>query len=239
MSDVLEQDEPQSVCGFTGDDYAEVLADLLPPGVVWPRDAETVLMRTMRGLAEEYARIHERDCDLLDESYPGSSTEAITDWERICGLPDECTGPLETLQERRAAVLSKLASRGGQSKQYYIDGAAILGFDITIREFRPFIAGQGRAGEPCYHQSRGRESPPFDPVPPGTLPDSTLSRNRDWWFVWEVTSLEAVKMFYFRAGESQAGDPLARWSNDMLECWILEHKPAHTWVIFRYPTPIP
>lgn len=225
--------EPQAACGFTAEDMAQVLSDLLPPGPVWPRDPETTLQKTMAGLAEEFARLLGRDCDLLSESYPGSATETITDWERVCGLPDECTGPLETLQERRQAVLAKLAMRGGQSRQYYIDGAAELGFTISkITEFRPLIASEGRAGDACYFQSLGRDEPPIgDPPPP---PDPKETRDKDWWYVWQITTTEDVKTVYMRADESEAGDPLAVWGNSMLTCWAEENKPAHTMILYAF-----
>jgi uncharacterized protein YmfQ (DUF2313 family) len=223
MSDVLER-EPQSVCGFTGDDYWQVLADLRPPGIAWPTDPDTVQMQTLRGLAEEYARFHERDCDLLAEAYPPTATETIPDWMRVCGLPDECTGPIETLQEQREAVMAKLAARGGQSRQYFIDLAAALGYEITITEFRPMLASQCRAGDSCYHQSIGR---------PATLE----SRMNDWWFVWQVRAADDEKVVYFRASESIAGQPLVKWGNDMLECALLAAKPAHTHINFAYGPP--
>jgi uncharacterized protein YmfQ (DUF2313 family) len=225
---VLAGPPPQSVCGFTGEDYAQVLADLLPLGVMWPREPETTLMLTMRGLAEEYARVHARDCDLLNESYPGSAIETIEDWERICGLPWECTGPLDTLEERRNAVLAQLAARGGQSRQYYIDIAKILGYDITIREFRPLLAGQGRAGDRVYNQS---------PCIPDQWAQTAQQRARDWWFVWQVNCQvldEPVE--YFKAGINCAGDRLATWGNVPLECFIAFAKPAHTYVIHSYAT---
>jgi uncharacterized protein YmfQ (DUF2313 family) len=227
MSATTER-EPQGICGFTGDDYAQVLADLLPQGVMWPRDADTDLQRTMRGLAEEFARVHARDCDLLAEAYPPTATETIPDWMRVCGLPDECTGPLETLQEQRDAVMNRLASRGGQSRQYFIDGAAALGFTISITEFRPFLASQARAGDACWHQSNGRDDESDRAI---------QSRRQDWWFTWRVDSADAVKVTYFRASQSCAGEPLARWGNEMLECWITQNKPAHTLVLFGYPEP--
>jgi uncharacterized protein YmfQ (DUF2313 family) len=220
MSDTIDS-EPQSICGFTGEDYTQVMADLLPVGAAWPREPDSTLILTIAGLAEEFARVHERDCDLLAEAYPPTCTETITDWERICGLPDPCTGPLDTLQERREAVMAKLAARGGQSRQYYIDLAANLGFDITITEFRPMIASQCRAGDACYHQSRGRE-------------DTLQSRMNDWWFVWRVDVAAGTKVIYFRADSSCAGEPLMKFGNEMLECAILAAKPAHTLVNFAY-----
>jgi uncharacterized protein YmfQ (DUF2313 family) len=222
-----ETREPQAACGFTGEDMTQVLADLLPQGPVWPRQLESVLMKTMAGLAEEFARLLGRDCDLLTESYPGTATETITDWERICGLPDDCTGPLETLQERRQAVLGKLASRGGQSRDYFINGAAYLGFEVVrITEFRPMIASECYAGEACHFQSLGRADP-------------KEVRDRDWWFYWEITTTEEVKTVYLRADASEAGDPLRTWGNSLLTCWIVQNKPAHTEVLFSFMPPVP
>jgi uncharacterized protein YmfQ (DUF2313 family) len=219
--------EPQAVCGYTPEDFTNVMLDLLPWGMVWPREPDTDLVRTWSGLAVEYSRLHQRDCDLLAESYPGTCVETISDWERVCGLPDPCTGPLDTLQERRQAVLAKLAARGGQSRQYYIDLAAIYGYTITITEYRPFIAGVSAAGDACWYQS---------PCIPDQWTQSSR-RFRDWWFVWSVDYQPALVVTYFRAGQSCAGDPLATWDNDLLRCIIEQTKPAHTVVLYADPNP--
>jgi uncharacterized protein YmfQ (DUF2313 family) len=205
----MADQERQPVCDFTPDDYARAMADLLPWGWAWTRDPDSVLMATIAGLAVEYARVHGRDCDLLAEAYPGTAIETLTDWERICGLPDPCTGPLDTVQERRLAVLAKLASRGGQSRQYFIDVAAAVGFTITIEEFTPFRAGMGRAGDPLY--------------------------GIDWMYYWRVISWEAnQKIIAFRVGQSVTRERLRSWGNDMLECLIRGLMPAHTIVQFTY-----
>ena len=202
------ENERQPVYGLTADDYAQVLADLLPRGWAWPREPRTVLMRTFAGLAVEFARVTHRDCDLLTESYPGTALETLADWERICGLPDPCIRPpLTGLQERRAAVLFKLASRGGQSKAYYIAVAAALGFDITITEFFAFRAGANRAGQRVNGQ--------------------------DWLYTWRITAINN-RVWSFRAGRSTAGERLRRWGNRMLECVIEPLKPAHTILQFAY-----
>ena len=205
--DLVPEREAQPVCGFDAQDYAQVLADLLPHGWAWPRDPATVLMRTFAGLAAEFARVHRRDCDLLAESYPGPPLETLIDWERICGLPDPCTGPLPTLQQRRMAVLQKLAARGGQSRAYYIAVAAVLGFGIAIEEFSQFRAGRNRAGDAVY--------------------------GVDWVYAWRVTATEWT-IFYFRAGVSTAGEVLRVWGNRVLECVLEQLKPAHTILLFAY-----
>jgi len=205
----MADQEHQQVCGFTAEDYAQVMADLLPRGWAWARDPGAILMLTIEGLAVEYARVHARDCDLLAESYPGTALETLTDWERICGLPDPCTGELGTIQERRLAILAKLAARGGQSRQYYIDVAAAIGFTITIEEFNAFRVGQNRTSHALYGEA--------------------------WLYYWRVTSWEQnQKIIAFRTGQSATRERLRSWGNDMLECLIRGIMPAHTIVQFAY-----
>ena len=134
MFDGRDTAAPQAVCGFTVEDLAQVLSDLLPSGWVWPRDPESVQQRVMLGLAEEPRRILARDCQLLEEAYPCEALETITDWERVLGLPDPCTGPLETLQQRRAAICAKIAYVGGATRQAVEDFLNGLGYKVEVEE---------------------------------------------------------------------------------------------------------
>lgn len=189
----------------TPEDYGDHLTKLLPQGEAWSREPDSVLGRVLRALGGAFARVHNRGLDLIEEADPRTALELLVDWERTCGLPDDCGGPPETLAQRRAAVVSRLTSRGGQSRAYYIAVAADLGFDITITEFEPF-----RAGDPC-------EVPVCD---------------EDWIFVWQVNAPEET-IVEFAAG-SGAGEPLRAWGNQTLECEIGWRKPAHTSLIFSY-----
>ena len=189
-------------------EYRALLQALLPTGGAWPRAAAAVLTKLLHGLAGEPTRGHNRACDLVEESDPRTAAETITDWERVTGLPDACAAAeVVTLQQRRAAVHAKLTARGGQSRQFYIDLAAALGYAITITEFRPFRVGQSTAGDPCTDE--------------------------DWWFVWQVNAPETT-IIEFKAGASTAGEPLRAWGNKPLECVITRLKPAHTEVQFAY-----
>lgn len=68
---------------------------------------------------------------LLLETYPDTTSELVTNWERICGIvpPDGAT-----LQNRRNAVIRKLREVGGLSRAYFTALAALMGFTITIDE---------------------------------------------------------------------------------------------------------
>lgn len=193
---------------YTADQYREQLKALLPPGRAFPRERGTTLDALLDAMAQELARLDGRADRLTNEAVPASAAELLSDWERVAGLPDNCSGLLaETQQGRRNDLVSKLVAKGGQSPAYFIELAAALGFEITIEEFRPFQAGWSQAGDPLT--------------------------NGDWVFAWRVRAPE-VTVIPFKAGHSAAGEPLAIWGNDGLECRINKYKPAHTHVIFAY-----
>lgn len=188
--------------------YRDLLKSLIPVGAAFPRDDDTEMHKLLHGMADELARLDARAVDLLREVLPSETIELLTDWERVAGLPDRCNGSLElTLQGRRNVLLSKLASTGGQSPQYFIDVAASLGFVVTIEEYRPFRAGMSTAGDSLT--------------------------NGDWIYTWTVHAPEET-IISFRAGKSRAGEPLRDWGNELLECKINGLKPAHTLVLFAY-----
>lgn len=186
--------------------YTAMLQNLLPLGLAWPRQPGTNMENFLSALAVELNRVDIRVDDMLREAYPLTTSELLTDWERVTGLPEECEGLADSTQRRREAVNQKLSSIGGQSPAYYIDVAQRLGFEITITEFRPFVAGDD-AGDPVYGD--------------------------DWAYAWQVNAPEE-SVTYFEAGNGSAGDPLASWGNELLECVINRLKPAHTIVIFAY-----
>jgi uncharacterized protein YmfQ (DUF2313 family) len=127
-----------ALCGMTPADYLAVLGDLLPRGAAWPRDPETVLMRFFGAAADEWARIHGRDCALIAEAYPCGSHELLAEWERVLGLPDACLEDLAATEAmRQAAVCAKLGEVGGQSISYFVTLAARWGFTVSITDGPP------------------------------------------------------------------------------------------------------
>lgn len=193
--------------GIDGEAYAGQLRALLPPGNAWTAYSDSTLLALLKGLAVELARVDARGGDVVAESLPSETLELFTQWESVLGLPDACTGTLPTLQQRRGAIISKLTTLGSQSRAFYIALAAAIGVPITITEFRPFQAGQNRAGEPVLSSD---------------------------WIYWFQVNAAAFSQTYFRAGISAAGEPLAAFGNSQLECLLNRAKPAHTQIIFAY-----
>lgn len=196
-----------SASALTEGDFAAALHALLPRGAAWPRDPGTVQAQAVAALAGVVAALHARAVTLLEiEADPGRAAELLADWERAYGLPDPCVGEGATLQERRAALLGRIAAAGGQSRAYFVAVAAAMGFaPVIIEEFRPFRADFGKADDPLNS----------DP------------------FLWRVRAPTQTQIL-FRAGVSTAGEPLQRASNLLLECVISRLKPAHTNVEFVY-----
>lgn len=145
--------------------YLRHLQALLPRGFAWPRAEGSNLTALLRVLSAELARVDQRAEQLLDEADPRSTSEMLTDWETAVGLPDPCSGQLETVAQRIDVLVTKVNLVGRQSPQFFIDLAAGLGYSITIDEqvdgdpykwrvnapsetIRIFTAGSGRAGEP-------------------------------------------------------------------------------------------
>lgn len=192
-----------------GAGYLAALQDLLPTGTAWPRAASTALAKVLRAMADGLARLHARVLQLVTEADPRTTAEMLADWERAYGLPDPCLGVLPTtIQERRAALVTKITSTGGASIAYFEGLAATLGFPgITITEFKLPRSGYASCVDPLY----------------GTA----------WAFAWQVNA-PAVTVTYARSGLTACDEPLAAWGNELLECAFEKLKPAHTIVLFAY-----
>ena len=193
---------------LTAADYQAQLQALLPQGFAWPRQADAALTKLLLAWADEMARIDGRAADLAEEADPRTTAELLADWERVAGLPDPCVAALgisQTAAQRRAALVAKLTTIGGQSAAYYITLAASLGYTITITEYKTFTV-------------RSKVNDPLNDLP--------------WRFVFTVNApLNTVRRFTVR---SAVNEPLADWGNELLECVINRLKPAHTHVLFAY-----
>lgn len=194
--------------GHSVDEYTELLKNLLPPGLAFVRDPGTNLELLLSGCAVELARVEDRGEFLAVDLVPSESLELLPDWERVAGLPDNCSGALEdTVQGRRAALAAKLSSVGGQSVEYFIAIAKALGYDITITEYKPFRVGMSAVGDALT--------------------------NGDWRFAWSINAPETTAV-QFRVGLSTVGEALQTWGNGTLECKIRQLAPAHTVPLFIY-----
>lgn len=187
------------------EDYRDQLLALAPPGAALPADPGSTWARLLHALAGELARVDARADDLLDEADPQTAYELLAEWERLAGLPDPCVPDGQTVTERRAVLVGRLTAIGGQSRQYFVDLAASLGYSVTITEFRPQTVD--------------------DSV------DASLN-GQDWAFAWQVNAPQVSVSNHTVDGD--VAEPLASWGNERLECALSRLAPAHTHVIFSY-----
>jgi uncharacterized protein YmfQ (DUF2313 family) len=231
----------------TGDDYAEVLSELLPIGQAWPRDEGEALMQVVRGLCQIWGDFEVRASTLLEtESDPRITNEMLPDWERNWGLPDPCYQEPTTVPERQRALVQRMTIEGAQSREFFIGVAAYIGYAITISEFRPFMVAFDRCGDnrvygdgtPMVNEWHQPVLNPIGvPVANGELsawPNYGLGplENRYYWTVHVANA----RLTWFRCGGGQCGiDPhlLIGMATD-LECLLQKWKPAHTQIIFDY-----
>lgn len=123
--------------------YGRQLEKLLPPGRA-VGGAGSLMAKTCAAAGQELARVDARIGDALDEMDPRTAIETLPEWEGVLGL--EGTGDDGV---RQAAIVGKLVSVGGQSREYILSVVAAMGFTATISESWPDVFRMGsRIGTP-------------------------------------------------------------------------------------------
>lgn len=130
--------------------YQDVLLRLLPPGKAWTRDPGSTMAALALGLADEFARLDARALDLIEEADPRTTVELLQDWEQTAGLPDPAIPAPVTLDDRHAALATRLISVAGQTDADYLALVAPFGYPVSIVTHTPFSAGVGFAGGALY-----------------------------------------------------------------------------------------
>lgn len=192
-------------------DYAATAARLLPPGLFWDawRDQTGRGYALLLAKGDTLAAVDTAAARLLRETRPSTTIEMLGDWEAVFGLPDACTFGDLTLQERRAQIVMRFGARGGQSRAFFEQIAASLGYAITITELPPFRAGVSRCG-------RDRLNSP------------AIGHH------WRV-AVAGPRKTAFRAGVSRCGEALATYRPAYdLECEFRRRKPSWTYLRFIY-----
>lgn len=198
------------VIGASAADYLRLLQGLLPPGAAWPREDDAHLTQLMQAWADELARVDARAAELLEEADPRLTSELLTEWETLCGLPSPGAPPAQTDAQRRADVVGRLAAVGGQSRGYFQALAEAFGYPgARVVEYFPF-----RAGSPV---------------------GQAMANVDGWRHTWRIQA-EGLSGSprHFRVGDP-VGGPLTDWGDDWyFACRIYRYKPAHSILHFGY-----
>lgn len=189
----------------TAEEYRNALLALLPKGDAWPIDRDSHIAKLMSGIAEEFARIDARAYAVIRESHPSTAFELFKEWEKMYGLPNSCSGEDPSFQERRQALVQAYRANGGQSRQFFITLAALLGFTITITEYK-----ERRMGD-LFGETYG---------------------DIEWNYVWQVNA--ALNNYAERSMGEPYGEYYRTWGNQRLECLFNRLVHAHRHIIFSY-----
>lgn len=140
---------------FGSTDYAQAMARLLPTGRIWNRALSSTYSNLLLALAPTYTRSTAAAAQVLVDGNPDTTENLLPEWEESLGLPDPCTPPNPTIEQRQAAVREKWGSRGGQSLAYYEDLASLAGIEVTIQEYAPFYTNRSRVGDRLWNANGG------------------------------------------------------------------------------------
>ena len=124
--------------------------------------------------------------------------------------------------------MPKITLLGGQSREFFVEIMAILGYTITIKEYAPYMCGVSRVGD------TSRED----------LDTGNPSGGMRWYlgpedmrFYWSI-GVGNAKLDWFRTGPigGEVGvDPhLIIRMADEVPCFLDRIKPAHTKIVFDY-----
>jgi uncharacterized protein YmfQ (DUF2313 family) len=211
----------------SADDYLQAFNRLLPQGLAWNRDIDSVQQQLWTGLNDYWGDVDANAALLLTiESDPRQTLQLLPDWEHAWGLPDPCVAEPMSVDARRTALLTKMTMLGGQSRQFFLDVATALGYTITITEYAPYMCGISRCGDTTIEdQAAGGDGYHYrwELGPPESR------------FVWTI-HVSAVRYSQFICGASECGiDRLLSFALATdLECVFRRYKPAHTEIVFDY-----
>ena len=124
--------------------YTSLIMKLFPKGRAWVGlNIETL----MQAFAKEVKRVSDAIEGIMDNADPSTTVDYMSDWNRVCGLPEPLFELADTDEGRRAEIIAKLRSTGGQSKAYFIALAATLGHTVTIKDDFDYFHAGSHAGD--------------------------------------------------------------------------------------------
>ncbi|HAX5205301.1 TPA: DUF2313 domain-containing protein [Escherichia coli] len=129
-------------------DYTQALMNLLPRGIAWNRQPDSVQYRVLRGLAGSYQRSDTDACELIAGAFPATADAMLDEWYDSLGMRDDCgtSAFAADVESARKFILARLLSTGGQSREYFTSLAATMGFEVSIREYRVPLCGFSSCG---------------------------------------------------------------------------------------------
>ena len=190
-------------------DNADSVANYFPGGEVFAnsRIEGTKTRRLLEGLAPELQRQESLIEDLVSEYFPDNTQAFIEEWERVVGIPDNCFGVANSIDERRENVLIKLSSLNLQTRQDFVGLAALFGFNVEIR-----------GGTEIFEA--------FTLTFPINFEPSSREDRHTMYVFFQPGTLEEAFTYTFPL-------PFGSGRQSIMECWFNELAPANVFVIFE------
>ena len=187
--------------------HTEILARLLPP--VAYAASSPALAAELQAMAALLDEALDLGAVLDAELDPRAAYALLEEFEQAFGLPDACADmDLQTVADRRLALVTRIAARGSQQASYYVTLAESMGYPgARVYEYDPWTCTDTCA----------------EPI-----------AEADWRFVWALQLPGEGRITYFTAN-SPCTEPLANWSAvESITCAINRLKPAHTLCYFDF-----
>ena len=205
--------------------YRDLLEGLLPKGRLWNPKEQPTFRKFLDSIAVEPCRVEGRYKDLLREADPRITSELLEDWERLLGLPDECSPEGQTPDQRRTQVTQKYTNVGGLSKEFYEFTAAQLGFSTTtVQNILNCVVGRATVGQALTNYF-------LEILTVGQTIGKPLQLV-GWRYYWNV-DMPATSVETLEVGET-VGLPLREFTNPLIECTMQKLKPAHSAIFFTF-----
>ncbi len=124
-----------AITKHTLEEQRDSLAKFLPSGcLLAAKDVpDTIFFKLIQGIAKEFVRMECAAVELQEQHNPANTTVFIEEWEASLGIPDDCFDTRGTLDERRLNIIVKFSLMNLQTRQDFIDLAALYGFDIDFQ----------------------------------------------------------------------------------------------------------
>jgi len=189
---------------------------LWPRGSAWgtpdgeaPSTASRIAGLT-RALLSTFVDLYAKAWRLTEESRAASLIDSLAEWETDFGLPSDCAGNSQSLDERLATLRARVARLATITPADVVRLAARLGYVVALEEPEAFLCGESA----CLGL--------------GELSGAAL--DGQW-----VLLVRDAPFTQFEAGIGEAGaDRLLDFDHGTLECEIRRIAPAWTVVVFNY-----
>lgn len=106
----------------------------IPQGIGWLawRTVGKTAYKLMEAIGQSFEDATRALCRMATELDPRTTVEMLPEWERALSLPDSCLPEADTVEERRAWIMFRLAKRRWTTAQDWYELAELFGLQITI-----------------------------------------------------------------------------------------------------------